>query len=51
MNTKQLNIESAKRAYTWFHHSFPNFENNKWCAPEDIMLRNELERFLIENGQ
>jgi hypothetical protein len=46
-----LDIPSAKRAYNWFHHSFPDYRNNEMCAPEDIMLRNKLEKFLLASGQ
>ncbi len=46
-----LNIGSAKRAYNWFHHAFPDYKNNTICSPDDIMLRNELERFLVANGE
>ena len=51
MNTITLNIDSAMRAYNWFHHAFQDYQNNDICAPEDIMLRNELERYLIDNGK
>ncbi len=46
-----LEVADAMRAYNFFHHAFPNYRNNKICSPEDIMLRNRLERFLLENGQ
>lgn len=46
-----LDITSARRAYDWFHHAFPDFKNNEWCSPDDIMLRNKLERFLIAQGE
>jgi len=46
-----LDIENAKRAYNWFHHAFPSYKDNKLCSPEDIMLRNKLERFLIAGGE
>jgi len=44
-----LNIETAKRAYNWFHHAFPNYKNNEICTEEDIDLRNELEAWIIAN--
>jgi hypothetical protein len=46
-----LNIEEAMRAYNQFHHAFPDYKNNDICAPEDIMLRNKLERFLVASGK
>ena len=46
-----LDTASAMRAYNWFHHSFPDYKNNEWCSPEDIMLRNKLERFLVAHGK
>ena len=46
-----LNNKTAMIAYNWFHHAYPDYKNNEICSPEDIMLRNELERFLIANGE
>jgi len=45
-----LNTKDAMRAYNFFHHAFPDYKNNRICSPEDIMLRNTLERFLLESG-
>ena len=45
-----LDINKAMMAYNWFHHAFPDYKNNSICSPEDIMLRNELERYLIAQG-
>lgn len=46
-----LNTSEAMCAYNQFHHAFPDYRNNKICSPDDIMLRNKLERFLLENGE
>lgn len=47
-----LDTESAKRAYNWFHTAFyPSYKDHDLCSPEDIMLRNKLERFLVEQEE
>lgn len=46
-----LTIESAKIAYNWFHHAFPDYKNNEYCKKGDILLRDELERWLINQGE
>ena len=46
-----LNTSEAMDAYNNFHHAYPDFENNKYCSPESIMLRNKLERFIIASGK
>jgi len=46
-----LTIDTAKMAYNWFHHAFPDYKNNKFCTTEDIELRNGLEAWLIEQGE
>ena len=46
-----LDIKEAMSAYNWFHHAFPDYKNNSICAPTDIMLRNDLERFLVASGK
>ena len=46
-----FNIEDAKRAYNWFHHTFPDYKNNPLCTKEDIELRDRLEEWLIGRGQ
>ena len=51
MNDLKLDIELAKTAYNWFHHAYPDYRNNRWCPPEEIMMRNKLERWLISNGE
>lgn len=51
MQEINLNTDTAMRMYNWFHHAFPDYRNNDICAPEDIMLRNKLERYLIANGK
>ena len=33
-----FDVGNVKRMYNWFYHGFNNFENNKKCSPEDIML-------------
>ena len=45
-----LNTSEAMKSYNQFHFAFPDYKNNKDCSPEDIMLRNRMERFLLENG-
>jgi hypothetical protein len=47
----QLDVPNAKRVYNWFHFAFPNFEQNELCTPEDISLRNKIERWLIAQGE
>ena len=44
-------IADIKRAYTWFHHAFPDYKNNPMCTIDDIKLRNEMEAWLIANGE
>lgn len=51
MTTIGLDITTAKLAYNWFHHAFPNYKKNSFCTKEDILLRNKLEEWLIEQGQ
>ncbi len=51
MSTIGLDIDTAMRAYNWFHHAFPDYKTNKFCTPEDIELRNKLETWLIEQGK
>lgn len=46
-----MTIDSAKTAYNWFHYAFPDYKNNPYCTKEDIQLRDELERWLIEQGE
>ena len=46
-----LDIERAKRAYNWFHFAFPDYKNNDICTEEDIKLRNDLEKWLIVEGE
>ena len=46
-----LTVESAKQAYNWFHHAFPDFENDPKCTQDDIKLKDELETWLIRQGQ
>lgn len=51
MTQLNLSTESAKRAYNWFHHAYPDYKNNPNCTIEDITLRNELESWLIAKGE
>jgi len=46
-----LTVETAKMAYNWFHHAFPNYKYNRYCSEEDIRLRDELEQWLIKQGE
>lgn len=46
-----LTIEGAKIAYNWFHHAFPDYKNNEYCGEDDIHLRDELEKWLINQGE
>jgi hypothetical protein len=46
-----LTIETAKQAYNWFHHAFPDFKNDPKCTPDDIRLKDELEIWLIKQGE
>lgn len=45
-----LDVETAMRAYNWFHHAFPDYKHNDLCNKEDIALRNKLEGFLVDSG-
>ena len=47
----ELSIESAKQAYNWFHDAFPDYMNNPKCTEDDIRLRDDLERWLIDQGE
>lgn len=51
MDYLNLSIESAKMLYNWFHHAFSDYKNNPKCTKEDIELRDQLEDWLIENGE
>jgi len=46
-----LTIETAKQAYNWFHNAFPDFKNDPKCTTEDIRLKDELESWLISQGE
>lgn len=46
-----LTIENAKIAYNWFHHAFPDYKNNEYCGENDIQLRDELEKWLVNQGE
>jgi len=46
-----LDVDSAKRVYNWFHFAFPDFKENDICTKEDIELRNDLEKWLINQGE
>ncbi len=46
-----LTIETAKQAYNWFHNAFPDFKNDPKCTIEDIKLKDELESWLISQGE
>jgi len=46
-----LSVDEIKRAYSWFHSSFPDYKTNEWCLQDDIALRNKMERWLVETGE
>ncbi len=45
-----LTVEDAKQAYNWFYHAFGS-DNNPKCTPDDIKLKDELESWLISQGE
>jgi len=45
-----LTVQDAKQVYNWFYHAFVE-ENNPRCAPEDIILKDKLETWLIKQGE
>ncbi len=45
-----LTIETAKNVYNWFFHAFGS-ENNPKCTQEDIKIKDELESWLISQGE
>jgi hypothetical protein len=51
MSELSFDIDNVKRMYNWFYHGFEDFQENKKCSPEDIMLMKKLERWLIESGE
>ena len=51
MSELSCDIDNVKRMYNWFYHGFEDFQDNKKCSPEDIMLMKKLERWLIESGE
>jgi hypothetical protein len=51
MSELSFDIDNVKRMYNWFYHGFEDFQDNKKCSPEDIMLMKKLERWLIESGE
>ena len=48
--TFNLTVETAKKAYNWFFHAFGT-ENNPKCTPDDIVLKDDLEEWLLEQGE
>ena len=46
-----LTIETAKKVYNWFHNAFPDFKNDPKCTTEDIKLKDELETWLVKQGE
>ena len=51
MSELSFDIDNVKRMYNWFYHGFEDFQDNKKCSQEDIMLMKKLERWLIESGE
>ena len=51
MSELSFDIDNVKRMYNWFYHGFEDFQDNKKCSPEDIMLMKKLKRWLIESGE
>jgi len=51
MSNFNLNINTAKKVYNWFHFAFPNFRKNDICTKEDIKLRNDIEEWLESQGE
>ena len=51
MSELSFDIDNVKRMYNWFYHGFEDFQDNKKCSPEDIMLMKKLERWLIESSE
>ncbi len=45
-----LTVQDAKQVYNWFYHAFGE-ENNPRCTPEDIKLKDELETWLVKQGE
>jgi len=45
-----LTIETAKQVYNWFFHAFGTDKNPK-CTKGDINLKNELEDWLVSQGE
>ncbi len=45
-----LTIETANNVYNWFFHAFGS-ENNPKCTQEDIKIKDELESWLISQGE
>lgn len=46
----QLDVDRAKQAYNWFYHAFDS-ETNPRCTQDDINLKNDLEKWLIDQGE
>jgi len=46
-----LTVGSAKTVYNWFHNAFPDYKSNPKCTSEDIKLKDELESWLVKQGE
>jgi len=46
----EMSIEETKQVYNWFHHAFGK-EDNPRCTPDDVMLKEKLENWLIKQGE
>jgi len=45
-----LTVKTAKQAYNWFYQAFETTDDPR-CTAEDIKLKEELEEWLISQGE
>ncbi|HEC65454.1 MAG TPA: hypothetical protein ENI23_09175 [bacterium] len=44
----EIEPETAKMIYNWFHSSYPEWQTNKWCTSEEIRVMQDLEEFILK---
>lgn len=49
MSTFELNADTAKIVYSWFHMAYPEWKTNEWCTNEHAMIMRDLEEFILNN--